>query len=280
MRRWLAALCLVPMLMSCASSPEQDVPRGPLPTYAQIRDANNERVQLLDRIWSRTVVRIDYTDEDGRRRSEQLEGHLQLVRPSRLLMTFNKLGELYFVVGSNEARYWWIRLGKDKQASVGRYDQADERTIARLELAVHPLDFIELLAITPLPDELATAPSWTPDGLVRIQMPARWGTRVLYVEPGSLEPARVEMRNSDGELVAFSTLTRYMDVEVSRSVEGPQPRLPQRFWVESPASEVSVKVDIYAPETSDRKPRAEAFDFDRIVSMYRVRDIIDLDEGG
>ena len=275
-RALLPSLGLIAVaLAGCGGPPKVDeaIPEGDPPSYAEIVEANNARVALLDRLWSRTVVRVDYVDRDGRDRSEQVEGHLQFVAPRRFLMTFTKLGELYFVIGSNEELYWWIQLGDEKQATVGRYDAADDRPDARVDLPVHPLDLIELLAIRPLPADATPETAWSPGVLVRVDLPARWGTRRLLIDPATLEPARVELRDPTGELAAASDLTRYMDVIVERDEAGPTPRVPQRFWVEAPESGVSIKVDLYEPETAEGRPRARSFDLDWLLDSYRVDDV-------
>jgi len=264
-------------LVGCAGTgpPAADraIPEGDPPTYAEVARAYNARVTLLDRLWSRTVVRVDYVDKDGRDRSEQVEGHLQFIAPRRFLMTFNKLGELYFIIGSNEDVYWWIQLGEEKMATVGRYDADDDRPDAHVDLPVHPLDLIELLAIRPLPEDVAPPTAWSESGLVRVDLPARWGTRRLLFDPETLEPSRVELWDRSGTLAAASDLTRYLDVIVERDEPGPTPRVAQRFWVEAPESRVSIKVDLYEPETSERRPFDRSFVFERLIDAYRVDDI-------
>jgi hypothetical protein len=255
-------------------------PDAPIPTYETIRAANDERTALLDRFWTRTVARIDFVDEDGKERSEQLEGHLQFAAPRGLLVTFHKLGELYFVVGSNDDLFWWIQLGSDKRATVGRYDSTNPQEGERFGLLVHPLDLITLLAIRPMPEAPLDQPRWSDEHqAIEVDLPAISGTRRMYFDPETLEPTRVELLDDAGELTAESTLTRYTDVTVDRPVEGPTPRIAQRFWITSPSSDLSIKVDIYAAVTNDERPRPRDLDFEHLIRAYRV-DEVEWLEGG
>jgi hypothetical protein len=273
---WLALVLAI--LAGCSG---QQVGTGPdhakpVPAYADIVAAHNTRVERLDRLWARAVVVIRYVGEDGKRHKDQGEGHLQVARPDRLALTVGALGETYIHVGCDADRYWWFNLRDGKRVWVGRHDRVRQRA-AGDGMVVHPLDLIQLLGVTPLPEgEPLTGPAWSDDGrTVGVTVPARWGVRRLWFEPKRYEPTRIELLDETGRLVLSAKLGEYEYVKLHGDGTVP-PRVASQVLISDPAGESEVSIRLWDPE--NRRLSRVAFDFDRLVRAYRVEDVIDVDQ--
>jgi hypothetical protein len=262
------------LLAGCAGPskpPDAAVPRGSVPTYEEVAAAYNRRLGPLDRLWARTVVRVWFVNQEGKEQQEQLEGHLQYLRPDRLLLTFDKVGTTYAALGSNERKYWWIETRGDRKAWVGEHAEANPEVIAQLGLPVHPLEFVELLGITPLPVPAPDAKvEWSDDGRLRVTAPGRMGERRLWLDPQRWVPLRVDVLGTGGEVVISAELTRYQPVSV-RSPSGDwRPEVPAELQAQQDRGKLRVRMTLFDPETAGARPKAVAFDLDRLLKLLQV----------
>lgn len=297
MLRAFALVVVAAMLTACVGTQPRPSPvrlptatDAPLPAYEDFAAAYNERVAGLPRLWARTVGRIWFPDEDGRIKTEQVEGHFQYLAPDRMLLTFDKVGQTYGLMGSNEERYWWIELDRERRAHVGDHSLVTPERIADLGLPIYPRDVIELMGITPLPESgsaatlarsedgrmlVATAPMRPRAG----QSPAATvGSRRIFVDPATHEPHRIEMLGTDGRLRIVAELSRYERISIpGGGPELPRPRVPGEVFVTTVGQEAQMRLRLYEPEAGSRRPREGVFDFDRLVQSYSVREVISLD---
>lgn len=249
--------------------------------------AHNDRVAPLWRLWARTTLIVEQLDPDdpGGLLRDQAEGHLQLEQPDRFALSVTKLGDIYFYLGSNAERYWWIdRLTEDRVALFGRHSRATPELAQLLGIPIHPLDLMDLLGVTPLPDDsgLEIGPrtegevGWTAEGAVAVTVPARWGWRRVVLDPLTYEPSRVEMLDAGGGVVLASALSRYGSVRI-RGQGVPGPGVARRAVIESRDTGARVTMDLYEPE--NRELSEQAFNFEALVRAYvRGGEVIDLDE--
>ena len=281
----LVAICLG----GCRSSPPAPEPKntgsrapGPLPPVAAIVQAQNDRVKGLDALWARVSLRVDGTLANAKLNKEEAEGFLQVVLPDKVAVIINKLGNTYFYLGSNSELYWWFDLTGDKRAYFGRHAQATPETVDRFGIPVHPLDLIQLMAITPIAS--GDAPPklhWSADGtLIWYDVPARGSTKRVLVDPKSLLPVMVELIDRTGKVVVRSELSKYIAFS-SRSVRGANPSIPSRCIIKVPRQDLTITINLNDPAGSlpnGRPINPVAFNFSELYKRYPVTSLLDLDK--
>lgn len=272
----------------CQSSPSKPAPGGvsapvvkPLPSVASVVQAQNERVRGLDTLWARVSLRVDGKLANAQLNKEEAEGYLQVVLPYKVAVSINKLGNTYFYLGSNETLYWWFDLTGDQRAYVGRHASATPETVDRFGVPVHPLDLIELMAITPIPatgqpgspDRL----HWSADGsLLWYDVPARGSTKRVLIDPKSLLPVMVELLDKSGKVVVRSELSKYVAF-ASRTVPGANPSIASRCIIKVPRQDLTITINVNDPD--GRMPKPVAFDLKYLAeTVYRKAAVIDLDK--
>lgn len=276
----LAVLWAAVVLTGCASS------RGPrfpppevLPGYDQTAARFNARVERLNRVWARANLTLRSPKESGGTSVDRAEGYLQLEQPDRTSLSVMKLGETYYYLGSDSDGYWWLDLSDrdHKTALYGRHAEATPELVAELGLPVHPRELLDLFAITPLPvrteGELAPpgAVDWDAGlGMLRVVSPAMWGERVVWFDPVTLAPQRVELRDGRGRARATCELSRYISAPVRGDGRVP-PKLASQYRVEMPATGVRATLELYGAENKPINPRA--FDFADLVESYGVDEV-------
>jgi hypothetical protein len=266
------------------------------PEYNTVARKYNERVELLGRLFARTVVVLKFTDEDGKRRSEQGEGFLQVVRPDKLAMSVSKVGKRLVWFGSDGQRYWWIDLVDRKKAYVGRHENYDtlraEGVIAP-GLGLRPLDLIQMLGTSPLPVDPRVAvgtTQWSSDGKrigVTVRRPGAGGAgrkesglMRVWLDPDTFEASKVELFDAGKTLVLVSDLSEYEHVEL-RNRGGNSPRVASRVLIAGPeggplnGSELRMSLE----GLEDHRVNDDAFKFEVVLDEVGVGadDVVDLD---
>ena len=287
----ISFLALGFMLFACgcknAQTPkpgdEPAVVRRPDPApFSVVASEQNQRVDGLTTLWARLTLRVSGKLANTDLNKEEAEGHLQIVLPSKVAVTVDKLGNTYFYLGSNDDVYWWLDLSKAKRGYFGRHAQATTETVDRFGIPVHPLDLIELMAITPIsPEILAQSPPpqvrWTNDGkLLWYETPARGSMKRVFVDPKTYLPEMVELLDPQGKVVVRSELSKYESFQ-SRSKPIAHPSVPTRCIFTVPRSEVTIAINLNDP--TDKKIHPATFDFkDLATNLYRVNSFVDLDK--
>lgn len=270
-------------LDGCASSRKNassNVTSVGVPDYATIAEQYNARTTRLDRLWSRAVVQVRYTDEKGRARRQQGEGHLQVVQPHNVALSIGKLGEVLFWLGADSERFWIFELSDSDRVSVCRHDNVGTQCAQPMSVPVHPLTMMELLAITPLPpDELGTVTHDPELDRYVVDIPMGRGIRRMHLDTSTLLPRRVELYDAESSLVVWSQLDEYERIAMSGS-PGFNPQVATRIQIDSSTNDAQVRV--FLSDASDgvaigRIPDA-AFDFETLVRAHRPGETIVLDE--
>ncbi len=248
---------------------------GDLPSYAHIAQVINARADHLPSLWARTEVGFGYIDEDGKRRRDQGEGHLQYAAPDRIAVRIGKLGDTYFYLGCNAQAFFWIDLYENSEAWIGRHDELiSEYSIG----PVHPRDLIQLLGVTRIPDKAPAniqGPIWTKDQQIQLDLPTPRGYRRLVLDPARLEPSRVALLDESGAVLSQSELFGYGNVPIKGSGDI-SPRVPNRIEVTVPDQEAEIRLRLHGTEI--RPINKRAFDFDALRRAYRVKVVHMLDE--
>lgn len=285
--RWACIACAAGVILlipgGCASTSSGREPTAqprpaPPPAFAAVAAAHDKRVAGLGTLWARLTLRVSGRLADAELDREETEGHLQIILPRKVAISIMKLGETYFYLGSNDQVYWWLDLTRNKRAFFGRHERARVETVDRFGIPVHPLDLVELFAITPMPKVQGPAPEvrWSVDGqLLWYDLPARTGRKRVLLEPGSLLPAMVELLDERGKVVVRSELSRYEEF-AARTPPGARPSVATRCIITVPRSDLTITINLYDPD--GRMPREVAFDFAQLVQKrFNIPELIDLD---
>lgn len=259
----------------------------PPPAYAEIAKTYNERTKRLQRLWCRAVVSVDFTDDEGKRRWEQGEGHFQVVQPSRMALSAGKLGEVMLWIGCDAERYWFIDAKESDRAWVGRHTGVTREKIERLGMPAAPRDLLALAGITPLPTP-ALDPKrdpqvkWSADRKTLSFELTRAGARWRYfVNARNYEPSRIEVVDSaSGESVLSATLENYGNVSLRGDGSLP-PRVATRMRCLHHPSGSTLGLGI-ADMSDGGKPGGQRlapdnFNFDVLRDRLGIKDVVDVD---
>ncbi len=270
--RVLAACALA--IGGCAANKNANIDRpDPPPSYVQAAVAYNHRVSHFITFWAPVTVHY-ITRRDGKRETGKAEGHIQVVRPSKLALSVGKFGEVYFYLGSNDDEYWWFDMANadDKWALFGRHDAATPATVERFGLPIRPLDLMGVLGVLTLP-ETGGATSWSKDGRwLVVTVPGEYGSTRLTLDPRTFIPAGIELLDSGGATVVTAQL------EESLNVLGAPvgTTTPMRYIIGIPALQAEIRITLRDAQV--RTIRDIAFDRDRLMSAYKIVNVIDLDD--
>lgn len=250
-----------------------------MPTYSETASRFNVRVARLDRVWSRVNITLHSPKKNGGTSVDHAEGYLQLEQPDRVSLSIMKVGATYFYLGSDAEGYWWLDMsdGEHKTALYGKHSEATPELVAELGLPVHPRELLELFAITPLPEGKAGDPvdpgvvDWdAARGMLRVRTAAMWGQRVLWLDPVTMAPHRVELLGKDGSVRAVCDMGRYISVPVRGDGRVP-PKLASQYKVQMPQTGARATLELYGAENKPINPRA--FDFEGLVESYGIDEV-------
>jgi hypothetical protein len=297
----IVAACLAGV--GCAS--DQQKPQGDpvsgggaqrsLPEIQAVLAGYNRRAASIPRLWASIVTVVEYTqDASGtpREQTEQFEGYFQFIAPRKVALTFDKLGDTYAALGSDDTRYWWLQAGDDPRAYVGTRNElgaADGAGVKALGVPISPDDLTRLLGLQPLETaspvyQLAWAPGANRLMLTRDRLVDGLvvGQERITIDPTTYEPVRVELEILHGTRVDpartgageggpqkfTAELTKYAPAEVRgiKLADGP-PRIPERAELSLWNGSTRVRMSLFSAEISPNKPSERVFD---LAFMLRV----------
>ncbi|MFG0252638.1 MAG: hypothetical protein ACF8NJ_07200 [Phycisphaerales bacterium JB038] len=289
-------LLVLPLLVAGCTGGQ---PRGPAPEpppYAELVQRYNERLDVLDRFYCRTVVGLTWEDAEGDRHHEQGEGHLQFKRyeetdiiwkgelrsPARVALDVGKIGNIGYWLGCDAERFWWIDVQEEDTAYVARHANFGQPCCDSAGLPLHPIELINLLALSKLnPGLTATRiephpeqPTWS------LTRETYFGLERLILDSASLEVQRVELLDPLGEPVVVAELTEYQPVEITGMAPTIWPRLPRRVIIQQTDGRLQVTLTLSEPFDARKDPRKlsdAAFIFERVARGLGARRIVELD---
>lgn len=254
---------------------------GELPTYADLAARYNARLNHLDRLQAPVSVVIETVNEDGDKSRDQLEGNLSVSPPRDVALRLDKAGQNAAYLGSNDRMYWWMALAeKPRWMAAGTHLKARPNDTEEFGLPVHPLEFVELLGVLPLPTA-APAPSTNAVTVTSdrrsfvVALPSRWGTRRFTLDPATAQPRRIELLAGDGAVVATADLSRYVPVSIEGN-PGASVRVASNISVTVPESAMRIILVVSEPK-GPLKINPRAFDMVELVKAYNIGRLIDLD---
>jgi len=275
-------------LCACQTKPTPIGPGDlePLPTYEEVYAQADARVGALDRFWAVAVVGLRYTDAEGDRRRDQVEGHLQFIRPSKVALTLGKLGDTLLLLGCDDDQFWWIERIEEKRAFIG--DQRDARRLAleRVGVPVLPTDMLLLGDLVPWP-----APGSEFEGKVvetvragmnaaevfAVEFRESGRTRRIYLTRSVFDPVGVDLYTDDGRLIAQSELSLHERV-LNRIDPMRHQRVPSRINIDVPSAESRIEMNLSRMEISDRRPKPLVFDLDELIERFGIEEVIRLED--
>ena len=288
-RACVSLLAVVLALAGCASTrgpgqtfdptqrpQEPDAAPVPLPAIADVAQQYNQRVADLDRLRTPLTVLLNLPpDQPGAsRRREQVEGNLQVFQPERVSLRLDKVGQTLLVMGAGEGRYWWIQMGDQPQAFAGELARASFAKAQRLGVPIHPLDVLELLGIVPLTGKESLA--WD-RGFLRVSGRSRFGSRVLFLDPASLEPRAIWLRDARGLVAVWAELSRPVPVPVDGKPFSPA-RIPSRITARVPDADTDIELALTKPENPGERLRTRQFEIASVLAAYGSPEVIDIDQ--
>lgn len=281
----MALLCVTVVLCSCAASRQTgqaSADRGQPPSYREVAVRFNERADRLGRIWANATARFSYIDEDGKRHTEQGEGHFQFIAPDHFALSIGKISEVLFWLGCDDDRYWFFQMYEDDRASIGRHTNLGKPCSRDLGLPASPIDIIDLLGVTPLDPDANGVTSWSTNGKwLIVDTSGRLAWRRLFLDPATYLPARVELfdPNETSEPIVTAMIEEY-DRVVLDHFGGFMPKAPSRLQIDHRASETSIRLFLH--NMNDGKTRGRlsdaVFDFESLVEAFGPDEIIVLDQ--
>jgi len=203
-----------------------------LPTFGEFAREHNERVGRISLVWANVVGSISYRDADGKRRRDQGEGHLQLVKPSQVALSIGKLGEVMIWLGADEERSWMLEPSADpKSAIVGTHKEFTKRTLERLGLPVSPIDLIETIGVSPLPvDAIAPASFERETNSVVFEFGEAGRRYAFDLDDRTLSRIEFLAAGEDGRVIAVAKLSEYSPVRL-KTGGGFFPHMPGRIEI-------------------------------------------------
>jgi len=286
----LSALSVCVVNIACESTPTDappDAPPRPALSYAQLHAGHAARIAPIDQFWSRSVMEIRWTDEDGDRHFEQGDGPLIVRPPNELALAIGKLGNTRFWLGGNAERYWLFDLAGDERiAYVGKQSQVTHAARQVLPLPIRPDQLIGLLDITPLPspDAVADDVLITRDGddhVILLPPEERLAglMRKLRIDDRH-RVTQIELMDRRGRMILTADLSRFARMDIEGMPSGGEPYVAQRIHITIGAGEDATAITLFARSATQGKNKVkdQQFDFDTLVKALKIDRVIDVDQ--
>ncbi len=252
----------------------------PLPTYEELVRQYNDRVQLLDRLWSGAVMTIEWQDEDGKHHFEQGEGNFIYRQPRDVALTLGKLGDTMFWAGSNHEMYWFIDKQDDGVAWVGRHLFVGDPCNRPLPLPIQPQLIPFLFGLRPLdPDSIPPPPAVERvSGYYLIEPPGLNLRMLLDPRTGTL--VRADMYDYNGVSMITCHLSKYEPVEIDGLPESQWPTVATRAEIYLVGEEARMALNLSRISDGRRRNRIrdKAFDIRLLLEVHDPKELIFLDE--
>lgn len=276
----LASGCV--LQMGCRSGPRPTVDT-PLPPPAEVVEHWNARAERLDRLWGRVAVTFRFTDQDGRRRFEQGEGHFQLLDGTHLALSVGKLSEVMLWIGSDDTRYWLIERFEQRRAWFGAHEAFTRDKGERIGLPIAPRELLVLMGLAPLDPDADLMTSRTSSGATMLMVRdlhslVSWRT---VLDPATGLPECVELLDAEGTVIlrADHTTVRPAIIRYERSSDFDH--IARAISISYPDAEASLTINFDAELFDGRRtgrPRRNAFDLEGLINALGPMDeIVDLD---
>ncbi|MEO1583375.1 MAG: hypothetical protein AAFR96_02245 [Planctomycetota bacterium] len=265
-------------------SEEDAAVESPQPTYDMLYAGAERRIGTLDRLWARSVTSLRYVDAEGERRRDQGEGFFLFERPGSVAVLIGKLGEMYLILGADDARYWWLELFEGRRAYVGETAEAAEASARATGVPVLPSDVLLALDLVRWPEpgsprvlsvERSSLAGVDASRTAAICLDESGRVRRVHVDTVSLDPVAVEILATDDTLIARSRLSRHGRV-LNRVGAPVEPRMPMRAEIDLPEADARIELSLSRAAMDPRRPSDAVFDFAGLLDRYRIDEVFEI----
>lgn len=274
---------LVGCSQTSSTSDEPVVTRGPAPSYIDAVTAYNVARPKIDRLRAPAVVRLTYADEDGKIRTEQGDGLLQVVVPDRVALSLRKVGTPILWLGCDEERSWFFDLISDEPTAVVRTNAELQHgggsvgdDAGQLALGFRPSDLLVMIGLTTLDIHAEGATQWSADGR-RLGITTRLSERAilrLWVDPATQRAEKAEWFDAQQRPLLIAEMTGQEPVEHTGA--GARPMIPARLSVSHPATETYIRLDLSSGQSGDlARISDDAFRFEALRAYLGVDKVSD-----
>jgi hypothetical protein len=272
-------------LASCASTPggaEVTASRAARPAVsgdasAFVR-AQAERVRALGDFASRGSAELRWSDERGDH-FEQAQVELAW-RDSggRMALRADKVGDRLAWAGADATQWWIFEIRREpSRLTMGPRGSVPERSMLPF---AGPESVMELMAARPWPDSAKAGAEQDGARWIewRLDQPiAAWrSSRALVPAPGAL-PARVELLDITGVVIAAATLSRPLSVQVGGLPPGAWPEVAGTMRLQAGPKGASWDIFWDAPGTDPARLKDRLFDLAVLREALRPEEIVQQD---
>jgi hypothetical protein len=276
----LAAMALLlglGLMIGCQEQKRVELPAEPLQTLSasEIRQAYNRRVGRIDRFWARSVVEVDWVDAEGKSHFEQGDGPLIVRKPAEFALAVGKLGNTILWLGRDAERYWLLELkppgDQPATAYVGRIDELDRMDGRSSPLPIRADRLIELLGVTPLPEEITVTQPADQPGLYQVVGAQGPGEPTIYWWlDRQLRPVRIGFVDAvTKQVVAEAKLSGEEEVRLVPQTTTGNPEIAGRIEIRMPARRATMRLFLSDATTKPDKFRDAQFDFESLVKSLK-----------
>jgi hypothetical protein len=187
-------------------------PVGPRLSPDEVIRAHNAWADSIQQVWSRAAVGLVVPRGAGRGDIARydMDGHLFLVKPDRLFLHGQVLGQEVFKMGMDAERFWlWIRPKVNTIWTGRRGGQGERRFI------LSPADLMMALGVFPVdlspasPAEFEALPHAYVLTLEWRGGPKRLPLRRIWFDRQTLRPIRVDLFDEGGTRIVMAELLAY-----------------------------------------------------------------------
>ncbi len=292
--RSILTTLILHLVMICALSGCSGNPRpilsgdsDPLPDPHEVVSTWNERAERMDRLWGRVAVTFRFTDEDGKRRFEQGEGHFQRRDGSDLALSVGKLSEIMLWIGADDSRYWLIQRLDGNRVWFGKHETYTRTKGQSLGLPIAPRELLMLMGISPFPIEADVAIARDSSGDLVLTVGESLGAERpsgiwrVRLNPISRLPSTIELLDDQGESILHAEHTMVTPTIVRYEQSSAFDHIAQAIRITYPRDDASIAINFSAELTDSTRTgrlRDSAFDLDVLTDLLGPMDeIIDLD---
>lgn len=270
----LRLMVLMLMVAGCASTqsltPDD---RPPATDPAEVVARYNDNAMRLQRLWARAAAFFRYRDpDDGDMRTDQGDGHLLFVRPSRVAFATGKpgVGDVLWA-GNNDRQFWLFDLRHDV-AYVGSYARLGQPGSRPLPMPVRPDRLPSLLGLTPIDAEEAYV-EWHGDDLL---IEPRWGARRLLLDARTGLAKRVDLLDEKGHSLIVCELTGEKTVKQVEGESRPA-RIAAEAAIRVVGEEGGLTLKLSNPTDDPDKIDDRLFDLDLLLRKHKPETVEHLD---
>jgi len=267
----LSAIIVLAAILAAGCGPTRGPERlAPVLAPDKVLAAHNAWADSIQHLWSRAAILLNFpasgTEADPMQ--QDLDGHIFMVKPNRLYLHGQILGQEVFVMGMNAEKYWlWVRPRVNAVWVGARGGEGERRFV------VSPEDLMSALGVFRIdlkPDEPAMFTAQDRYYFLSEERrvgAARVPSRRIWFDRATLRPARVDLYDENGRCLLMAELLKYEPVGGT----GVCMVYRARFYADK---EVDIVLQLTAASL-EKAPNEKVFEF-RVPPGAKI---IDIDKG-